>query len=109
MEIMIWFYGISFMCRLVLGRGRWRILPTYVIGLIGNQGHEIVGNHGEVVVIDREPEMRLDGRVHDSDSVLFTGLEDGLVAGSAIAISVRAVDESVLKHGRNGSVLHGFP
>ena len=53
--------------------------------------------------------MGLDGRVDDPDPVLFPGLEDGLVPGSAIAVGVRAVDESVLKHGRQRGVLHGFP
>ena len=82
---------------------------TYVICLVGNEGHQVVGNDSKVVVINRKSEVCLQGHVHDSDAVLGTWLEDRLVPGSAIAIGIRAVDEPVLERGWQTGGLSSFP
>ena len=72
-------------------------LPTYIICLVRNERYYIVRNDSKRVVVDREPEMTFYSRIYDPDTVLYTCFENGLVPGAAIAISVRAIDESVLK------------
>lgn len=88
---------------------RKKNLPTHVIRLIGNKRYQIVSNDSKGVVVNRKSEMALHSRVHDSDAVLGTCLEDGLIPRSAIAISIRAIDESVLKGGRESGRLHSIP
>lgn len=90
-------------------RGKDQCSSTYVIRLVRNQRYHIVRNDSKRVVVDREPEITFYSRIHDPDAVLFTCFENVLVPGAAIAIGVRAVDESVLKDCRESGRLHSLP
>ena len=53
--------------------------------------------------------MGFHGCVHDPESVLLPWLEDCLEPGSAIAVGICSVDESVLEDSRQSGRLHGLP
>lgn len=74
------------------------------VGGEGLDGYQVRGDDGEVVVVNGEAKVRVEGRVDEAQAGAAARGDRGLVLGAAVLVRVGAVDQAILGGGNVASL-----